>query len=405
MRQINHELSSNGKDHVTDEAVRLAVKENRAGLKRVVPVPIERKRLLVNAYEVYRFIYNWVAMLFHLKLESYQILNGDEMNIGGRGLINRRPAKVYVPEDHEAKPFYKLHTSAPSTTLMMFTCPFGDLFNPWFLLTQKSSSRRLTHELVRQRVTPIYDAKSRYMTMETFAKYFKDLIGWWRGQILPSLGYTKASGPSSPATMPLAVMIDGAPGHKAGAGVYTAWRKGNVYVLLLPANATNIFQVVDLCIAKKVRKGGTAPSTTYRDTDGEDKHTEGLTMTNILRQVGDNLTEIRRLSFQEHAWECSGLWPFNPLKIDNREQLEPSIRQKLHSLAGLTPVQQMGQLTQWMRIEEIGGNGASGMGGCVMGARQNDPFMGPPGTAAWPEEEVEEGEPIPDDVEDGPINE
>lgn len=327
---------------VTPKNVDYLIQTGQLEVEYVVLEKRERKRAFgIRLLEVIRFFINYLYILDLFDLSGDQIINGDEVGIGGPKDAQRAQPKGFVPatwRDARRTAFFVLNGAMPNATIMFWTTASGYVPKPWLLLKQNSSQGRLSKAIAKCGMFPIYRVPRAYMNMDVFQSHLIEMVQHYREDWLTQMGLKHA------ATTPILIILDGAPSHSGTAEFFQDCRDANIHLLLLPANATHVFQPVDVGYARALKKGITGKINNAVDDFGDPtgKATNGLA--EVLEQYETNLYGVRPTKFGQGVWRGSGMYPLKFDKLDSRQALDAEVRQVFADVAMLPRMAQMAAL-------------------------------------------------------------
>lgn len=322
---------------------------------------VEYARLYdIDDFQVYLFLYNFLCWSVNYDIAGFQLLNGDEVGVGGPKTANSAPAKAMHPKNSTRPNEYATGRSTGRITLMMWTAASGFMPSPWVLLTQASSDHYLNEALIQTGCVAIYNTSKGYMTAEMFEANLSAFINHYRTSYLQPRGFTEWQ------TMQLLILLDGASSHKLSAEALASPAYANVDFLYLPAHASHIFQTIHVCLARMVKKDLNMAPRPRINWQGEEETIKSRPAADLLFALESGLKQASTRDAGVSAWKTTGLFPWDPSQIDNRNQLPEEIREVIRSLVGLTKEECIMELTHHL-LRLTDGDPAPRLEGLVSG--------------------------------------
>lgn len=292
---------------------------------------VEYPRLYdIKEMDVARFLFHFLSWDLEHGLDGFQLLNGDEVGAGGPKTANSAPGNALQLKGSTRPHVYGVGRNTGRVSLMLWTAASGYMPPPWVLLSQSSSDEHLNHALVQTGTVPIYDTPRGYMTAEVFEANLPGFISHYRKTYLAARGFVNWQ------TMPLLILLDGASSHKLTPQALASPALANVDILYLPAHSSHVFQTVDVAIARMVKKDLNVGMMARVDWQGQEETMKSRPVADILFQLEPGLKEASTYVAGVSAWKSTGLFPWNPVQLDNRDQLPEGCRKMIRSLVRRT---------------------------------------------------------------------
>lgn len=273
----------------------------------VSPMPIETTRYhKIDPAEVARFFVTYKRVVIDMGYKDYQIINFDEISLGGAGAAKKPATKVVTTKALVAKKVPAVRTLNMKTgllTLILFVTAAGSALPSWVIHRGATSSRMLIDVAARGHFRLIPNGATTKVDNFVFRKHLVEHMNDYRHSIgMPAL--------------PLVLICDGDISRK-NSELMKNLRDANVTLILLPANSTHLLQPIDVTLAKRIKRG-------HVQAARESTHGGG-----VMGSVSDDQVLKKRLNSIScgltysnilKAWTTSGLVPFTPQNLDKRNQ-------------------------------------------------------------------------------------
>ena len=295
------------------------------GVRRVTLLPVENARITKsNMNEVVRFAEQYVYALACIErltghgVEPWQVLNFDEVGVGGH-YVKESAQYGYVPPGTNGKFYRASNPQSNHITVVVATSPAPRVCAGGLIISRQrlEGHPRLPGVLERHIETLkefgwsfLVDLKASSMTKDTLMQW---MPCWLKD-------YRRRNGMDS--NTPLIVFTDGH-ASRYNPKLWDALREDRIFLILLPAHLTHVFQPVDTHLARMIKK--------RRDLWG--MKFEGVGAMHPMRTLGGVLRHILAVAVggAEHkeAWLSDGLYPLNLTCFDGRgflDQKDPELK-------------------------------------------------------------------------------
>lgn len=295
------------------------------GVKRVTLLPVENARITKsNMSEVVRFAEQYVYALSEAEalqggpVQPYQCVNCDEVGCGGH-YVRDTAQYGYVSLDAQGK-FYRPSTHQSNHITVVVASSPCPLVKPGGLIISRQEidgHPRLPDPLERHIGTLKEFGWTFHVDKKTSSMTKTTLMDW-----MPSWLKDYRARNGIDATTPLIVFADGH-ASRYNPKLWDALREDRVFLILLPAHLTHVFQVVDTHLARMMKK--------RRDLWG--MKFEGVSLLHPMRTLGGVLRHLLAVAVggAEHkeGWLSDGLYPLNLTCFDGRgflDQQDPELK-------------------------------------------------------------------------------
>jgi DDE superfamily endonuclease len=244
-----HHVVGNGKDCITGEAISEFIRRNQNvadfPFVSVTPVPIETLRYhKIDPYEVTRFFKTWKKEAIDMGYKDYQIINWDEIGLGGAGAAKKTAKRVVTTKNFVEQNIPAVRTLNMKTgllTLIPFVTAAGRALPSWVIHRGESSSSKMIEVAAGGNFRLIPNGATTKVNKYIFRKHLVASLDDYRKSLkMPAL--------------PLILLCDGDISRK-DSELMKILKDANIKLILLPAHATHILQPIDVSLAKRIKRG------------------------------------------------------------------------------------------------------------------------------------------------------
>lgn len=206
-----------------------------------------KRAMLVKPIEVERYCFNLFESIngWGGGLEPFQVLNFDEVGIGGKEESSRAPGKIVAMKDENGETTGDLFVNergTPRVTFVPIIAASGANISTWMLFQGSESTEESYQRMMGTCAKVIHQKDSCYMTSDTLAKHLVPTIKEYRNAL------------KLEQTTKILVLADG---HQSRYNVdlWAELSANHIRLLLLPAHTSDFLQPVDNGVARSLKPG------------------------------------------------------------------------------------------------------------------------------------------------------
>ena len=266
--------------------------------------------LNIRLFEVVSFLINYLWIWSVMKPEPWQIINFDEIGIGGRNGAKKGDRKGVKPADDESPVKRLKMRQNKSITLCPFISAGGALLDTLVIIRNGINIVNQKKFEMAHDCTVVDGGESCTVTRKILREFVPNLIQNYRDNL-------------GEHDKPIYMLAD-CHSSRYDVEFIKKMRELNVNILLFPAHATHIFQPVDVGIARAVKSGKPKPQRA-RNSDSSLVTRPFVKEIEILKFRLAKLRTATTVPKIQNSFRQAGLVPFDPAAANKRNLTPPAV--------------------------------------------------------------------------------
>ena len=321
----------NHADAITGRAIKNYIvngqKDENFPFRSVKPVPLEEARYNgIRMDEVATFFMNYMTEIIGEGVLPEQIINMDEIGLGGQGAARKQAQKVLTTAACQKARKTAIRATArviDHCTIIPMVAGNGCALRTWVIHKGKKTTEAMEKILQQGRFLGIAGGNSSSVTKQIMRDNLVDAMEEYRKEL------------KKPA-LPLYIICDGHISRK-DSKLLLLLKEYNIRLLLLPAHTTHMLQPIDVVLAKIVKAGHAQAPRVAKTGKNTGKLTSTVTSDQVLKLRLNNIHKALSPGNIQTSFAAPGLIPFVWANIDKRFQAP----RKTNKTKGRTTVEQL----------------------------------------------------------------